>query len=315
MSGHPTPVISVVIPSYNHGRFLRETLDSVGTPDRATEIVVVDDGSQDDTSEVATSWAEAHPGLAEVRVVHQPNSGLAAARNLGLRTSLGRYVVFLDADDRLARGALNIGAAALDRHPDCAFVFGRCLMMAAGGSLLPTPSQPPIDRDHYRELLRKNYIWMPAMAMFRRTALEQAGGFDTRVNASADYDMYLRIARVAPIHDHAEVVAHYRQHGENMSRNASRMLHETLAVLRRQRTFIEGDAASRAAYVEGWRAWQDFYGTHLVNEIRGHVASGQWMAAGRKTLTLARYHPRGLGQHARRKMRVRLSGRSSHPRP
>jgi glycosyltransferase involved in cell wall biosynthesis len=301
------PLISVVIPCYNHGHFLRDALESVGTPSRSTEIVVVDDGSSDGSSAIAEQYASASP--IPVYCVRQTNQGLAAARNRGLRESRGRYVVFLDADDRLAPGALDIAAAVVEQHPECFFVFGRCHMMSADGTLLPTPEQPLIAHDHYRELLRRNFIWMPAMAMFRREAVELAGGFSSDVNAAADYALYLHIARHHPVCDHGQVVAHYRKHDTNMSGNASRMLRETLSVLRAQRPFLEGDDASQAAYREGWRTWQEYYGTHLVNEIRAHVADGAWWPAIRKSLTLAHYHPRGLAYHAMHKARLTLGFR------
>lgn len=303
----PAPLISVVVPCYNHGRFLREALDSIVSHARPVEIIVVDDGSADDTASVAASFTGAHA----LHLVRQENAGLAAARNRGLRECRGRYVVFLDADDRLTPRALEIGAAALDERPKTAFVFGRCLMMSGSGDLLATPTHPLITRDHYRELLRRNFIWMPAMVMFRRDAVERAGGFNSEVNASADYELYLQIARHHPIHDHGQVVAHYRRHAANMSGDASRMLRETLAVLRSQRPFLEGDMASLDAYREGWRTWQDFYGTHLVNEIRGHVAAGEWAAVLRKALTLGRYHPRGLAHHVVHKARLALRRRES----
>jgi hypothetical protein len=297
-----TPVVSVVVPCFNHGRFLREALASVGTPLTRTEILVIDDGSTDATPEVVATFETTH----EFRSVRQPNAGLAAARNRGLGESRGRYVIFLDADDRLAPGAVDLGATKLDEQPGCAFVFGRCQMMDEDGTLLTTPDQPRIVRDHYRELLRRNYIWMPAMVMFRRDALDRIGGFNRHVNAAADYEMYLHIARHYPVHDHAQVVAHYRKHGTNMSGNAARMLRETLAVMRSQRPFLERDVASLAAYAEGWRRWQDFYGAHLATEIRGDVRTHRWLNAVTKAAILGRYHPRGLWHHATRKAELML---------
>lgn len=300
-----SPLISVVVPCYNHGHFLRDALASVGTPLLRTEIVVVDDGSTDSTPGVLATFDTPHV----FRSVRQPNAGLAAARNRGLRESRGRFVVFLDADDRLAPGALDIGAAALDEHPACAFVFGRCQMMDRDGTLLVTPEQPRILRDHYRELLRRNYIWMPAMAMFRREPLERIGGFNPAVNAAADYEMYLHLARHHPVHDHAQVVAHYRRHDANMSGNAARMLRETLAVMRRQRPFLEGDEASLAAWLEGRRTWQEFYGAHLATQIRVSVRQGRWGDALADAAVLGRWHPRGLWHHTFRKAGLVLSGR------
>lgn len=300
------PVVSVIVPCFNHGRYLREALASVGTPEVRTEIIVVDDGSSDSTSEVIATFDTTN----EFRSVRQHNAGLAAARNRGLRESRGRYIVFLDADDRLVPGAIELGVAKLDERPECAFVFGRCRMMDQDGTVLVTPDQPRIVRDHYRELLRQNYIWMPAMAMFRRDPLERIGGFNSEVNAAADYEMYLHLARHYPVHDHAQVVAHYRKHDGSMSRNAARMLRETLAVMRSQRPFLEGDEASLAAYEEGWRMWQDFYGAHLATEIRIAARNYRWLEAASKAAVLALYHPRGLWHHARRKTHLVLRGQT-----
>ena len=294
------PVVSIVIPCFNHGRYLGEALASIGTPAVRTEIIVVDDGSTDETPDVIASFHSAN----ELRAVRQQNAGLAAARNRGLAESRGRFVLFLDADDRLAPGAVDLGASMLSERPQCAFVFGRCLMMDKDGTLLPTPQQSRIGRDHYRELLRRNYIWMPAMVMFRREPLTLIGGFNSAVNASADYEMYLHIARHFPVHDHGQVVAHYRKHEANMSGDAALMLRETLAVLRAQRPFLEGDTASLTAYEEGWRTWQEFYGTLLVSEIRTDVRENRWAEAVAKALVLGRYHPRGLWQHALKKSQL-----------
>lgn len=291
-----SPLISVIVPSYNHGHFLAEALGSVATS-LPTEIVVVDDGSTDDTPDVLAAVETPH----EFRAIRQANAGLAHARNRGFRESLGEYVVFLDADDRIAPGALDVAAGALDEHPESAFVFGRCTIMDRDGSLLTTPAQPRIARDHYRELLRRNYIWMPAVVMFRREAVERAGGFNPNVNAAADYELYLHIARHHPVYDHGAVVAHYRRHDTNMSGNAGRMLRETLEVLWSQRPFLEGDPASLAAYREGWHLWREFYGTQLAAEIRSHVRAHDWGAALSKTAVLAEYHPRGLWHHLVRK--------------
>lgn len=306
-----TPIVSVVIPCYNHGAYLAEALRSIGTPRARTEIVVIDDGSRDSTPDVVARFETPHL----FRSVRQPNAGLAAARNRGLRESHGEYVVFLDADDRLAPGAVDLGVAQLDQHPEAAFVYGRCLMMDRHGVLLDTPAQPRIVRDHYRELLRRNYIWMTGTVMFRRDALRRVGGFNLAVNASADYDMYLHVARHYPIYDHGQVVAYYRKHDTNMSGNASRMLRETLAVLRNQRRFLEGDPASIAAFEEGWRNWQEFYGAHLATEIRLAVRQRRLVQAAKKAAVLGRYHPRGLWHHARRKTARTVSGEAPENLP
>jgi glycosyltransferase involved in cell wall biosynthesis len=294
--------VSVVVPCFNHGRFLREALLSIGTPEVPTEIIVVDDGSSDSTPEVVATFETTN----HFRAVRQANAGLAAARNRGLRESRGRYIVFLDADDRLAPGAVEFGVARLQERPECAFVYGRCTLMDVDGTLLPTPEMPRLVRDHYREMLRRNYIWTPAAVMFRREPLERSGGFNADVNAAADYELYLHLARHYPVFDHAHVVAHYRKHEGSMSGNAGRMLRETLAVLRSQLPFLEGDEASLAAYREGWGIWQEFYGAHLANEIRDAVKSQRWIEVASKATVLGYYHPRGFWHHVKRKSELTM---------
>jgi len=289
--------VSVIIPCYNHARFLADAIRSVDG-NRPVEIVVVDDGSTDESWKIAAGFPRVR------RVQQRANRGLAAARNRGLRESHGDFVTFLDADDCLLPGAVDVGAAALESLPGCAMVFGRCVMMGADGQLRPTPEQPRIEHDHHAEFLRRNPIWMPAMAMLRRKAIESAGGFAEGFDAAADYDLYLRLSRAWPVHDHATLVAAYRKHGDNMSGNASRMLRETLAVMRRNRP--HDDEQLVLAWRQGWRLWREFYGTQLVEEIRGHIRRWEAFAAILKTMTLARRHPTLGARELFRKVRLEL---------
>src|SRR5215208_7052146 len=120
-------LVSVVIPCYNQAHFLGEAIESVLAQSyKDFEIVVVDDGSPDDTSEVASRYEE-------VRLIRQKNSGLAGARNRGLAEAEGAYVVFLDSDDRLMPEALEVGVRELASHPECAFVCGTLTYISVEG--------------------------------------------------------------------------------------------------------------------------------------------------------------------------------------
>jgi glycosyltransferase involved in cell wall biosynthesis len=286
--------VSIVIPCYNHAAYLGEAIRSVDPGSRTIEVIVVDDGSTDASGELAASFAG-------VQCVRQPNQGLAAARNAGLLRAAGRYVIFLDADDRLLPDAVETGARALDRHPACAMAFGRCVMTGPDGRYLPTTLPPQIDRDHHATLLRRNVIWMPATAIFRRDALIELGGFAAGFDGAADYELYLRLTERWPVHDHAQLVAAYRRHGTNMSDNASRMLRETLTVMRRHKPM---DTPLLEAWHEGWDTWRNFYGTHLVEEIRGHVQRCEALAAGRKAVTLAYWDPLRFVREVTKKTRL-----------
>ena len=107
--------ISVVIPAYNHGRFLREAIDSVLAQTYAPlEIIVVDDGSTDDTEQIVRSYGD------RVRYIRQQNAGVGAARNNGIANARGEYVAFLDSDDLWLPEKLAVQVEYMRRHPECA---------------------------------------------------------------------------------------------------------------------------------------------------------------------------------------------------
>ena len=131
------PRVSVVIPCYNGGRFLREAIESVlHQTCRAAEIVVVNDGSTDDTAAVARSFDQ-------VRYIEQRNQGAPAARNTGMRSSTGDFLVFLDADDRLQPHALATGVESLAANPEWAFVSGEVRVIDEDGSPRCVPAHRP----------------------------------------------------------------------------------------------------------------------------------------------------------------------------
>jgi glycosyltransferase involved in cell wall biosynthesis len=280
-------LVSVVIPCYNQARFLGEAIESVLSQSYPHfEIVVVDDGSTDNTSEVASRY----PG---VRCIRQENQGLAGARNAGIRHSRGSYLVFLDADDRLLPDALAVGLKELKKHPECAFVSGYHRLIAFDGSPLPTSPQTPIEGDHYETLLRSCYISTPAAVMYQRTMLEYVGGFDTSVSPSADYDLYLRLTREYSVYQHGEVVAEYRRHGTNMTRDLALMLEAESTVLRRQRKYMRGRNQYKA-YKAGISHSQQHFGEPLVAEMLDRARKREWRGALSGMLVLACYYPRGF---------------------
>jgi glycosyltransferase involved in cell wall biosynthesis len=297
----PPVDVSVVIPCYNQAAYLGEAIQSIDAGRRVAQIIVIDDGSTDPTSRVAASFDG-------IECVRQANRGLARARNAGLARAVGRYVIFLDADDRLLPGAVECGAHALDTHPACAMAFGRAVTMGPDGRHWPTSHLPRIDGDHHAALLRRNVIWMPAAAIFRRDALIELGGFVAGFDGAADYDLYLRLTERWPVHDHAQLVAAYRRHPGNMSGDASRMLRETLAVMARH-TPVEAPLVD--AWQEGWEQWRSFYGSQLVEEIRAHLRRHEALAAGRKAMTLAYWHPALLVREIARKTRLVVRGLTS----
>jgi glycosyltransferase involved in cell wall biosynthesis len=297
-------LVSVVIPCYNQAQFLGEAIESVLAQSYPRfQIIVVDDGSTDDTSGVAARY----PG---VRCVRQDNQGVSAARNSGLARSEGEYVVFLDADDRLLPEALEAGVGCLKAQPGCGFASGRYRFIAGDGSFLKPQRRRVVDKDSYVALLRRNYIGPPAAVMYRRAVFASVGGFDPPADMSADTDMYLRIARRFPICSHEGVVAEYRWHGANTSGDPARMLSTALYVLRKQREHVKGNEQCEEAYEAGVRGRRGAHGDRLVDEVRTHIREREWKRALRGIVVLMRYYPRGIALLNERRMeRYRLPRR------
>src|ERR1044071_9134288 len=285
MSTQGSHFVSAIIPCYNQAHFLSEAVASVLHQTYPHyEIIVVDDGSTDDTSKVAAQ----HAG---VRCIRKKNEGLAAARNTGLHASLGDYVVFLDADDRLLPQAFAAGVSCLDAHPQCAMAYGHASLINAAGLPLPSPRQLSVEAEHYFELLRHNYIWTTGAAMYRRAVFDVTGDFDASANASADFDLNLRIARSHPIRCHDQVVLEYRRHEQNMSLKFGLMLSDSVAVLRSQWPHVRGNKRFEETLKNSIRATREYYGEKMIGELRSRVGARQWRQAMAGALALLRHYP------------------------
>jgi glycosyltransferase involved in cell wall biosynthesis len=297
------PLVSIVIPCYNQASYLREAISSaLSQSHRPIEVIVVDDGSRDDTAAVASRYEG-------VTCLRQPNGGLARARNAGLAASHGAHVVFLDADDRLHPAAVERGLRALVESHGTAMAFGRSRVIDAAGDPVFTAPESAVrvpDGDGYAALLRSNIVWTPAVAIFDRRALDDVGGFDPTVNASADYDVYLRVARRYRVAAHEDVVADYRHHGAAMSRNATMMLRTTSRVHRRQRRSARRTATHLSAYREGRRFWQAFFGDQVIDTVRAAIRRGDVREFAAGLLTMARFAPGRLAWHVGRWVRNSL---------
>jgi len=290
----PRTRVSVVIPCYNGSRFLREAIESVlGQTWRAPELVVVNDGSTDDTAAVARSYEQ-------VRYIEQRNQGAPAARNAGMRSSTGEFLVFLDADDRLQPHALAAGVESLRANPEWAFVSGEVRVIAENGSPQYVPTHRPRPGDPYIQLLRSNYIWTPGVVMYRREIVERANGFMTWAGASADYELNVRLARRFPIGRHRQVILDYRQHPSSMSSDVRYMLKSAVTVRRAEGRHARRSAEATQAWQEGLAAVQADYGGRLLTQMKRDLrVTGRRRRAVASAWYLVRYYPAGLIRLAR----------------
>jgi glycosyltransferase involved in cell wall biosynthesis len=256
-----SPRISVLMPCFNHGAFIGDAIASVlGQTLDAAEIIVVDDGSKDSPEMVVSRY----PG---VRLIRQQNAGLAAARNAGWRACTGALVVFLDADDRLLPGALEANLRLLEANPGSGFVYGRYRFIGRDGSRRKDAHFAELGADPFAAFLRGNVVGMHATVMYRREILAESGGFDPGLRACEDYDLFLRLSRRFRVACHPHMLAEYRIHGGNMSRNNAFMLDWALKVLRRQRAAARADPAWRRAYRQGVRNWRRHYAEQQLGRV------------------------------------------------
>lgn len=179
------PAVSVVIPCYGQARFLPEAVESVVAQTfQDWELVIVNDGSPDDTSAVARALIARHPGR-RIRLVEQPNGGLPGARNAGIRASRGRYVLPLDADDEIRPPLLEKLVAILDASPRVGFAYTDIQHFGDVDTAFPLP-----DFDAATMIAKDNIGCV--CSLFRRSAWEQVGGYDESMREGyEDWDFWV----------------------------------------------------------------------------------------------------------------------------
>jgi glycosyltransferase involved in cell wall biosynthesis len=279
------PCISVIIPCYNHGHFLPEAIESVLAQSYGPmEIVVVDDGSTDNTRQVAARYPE-------VKYVYKENAGLSAARNTGIEKSTGEFLVFLDADDWLYKEAVEINLKYLMREEDAAFVSGAFDRVYTEDKLSEEKKRE-VTADHYLHLLQSNYIGVPAAVMYRRWVFKDILYDTTPPNSCSDYDIYLRIARRFPVIHHTEKIAAYRIHGSSMSANDVSMLENVLKVLENQKSLLK-TKEEREALESGRKIWKEYYCKEIYLKLRkGKIASSNVIL-----FTLLKFRPKYFAKY------------------
>ena len=275
--------MTIVIPCFNYGQYLGNAIRSAQMQQyRPVEIIVVDDGSTDDSAAVAEQ--------AGVRVIRQPNAGLGAARNAGLAEAAGEFVLFLDADDELLPDAVPTAVSVLQASPAVSSVVRRCQVMDGLGRALPAHHRPIHVEELYSEWLRANFVWTPGAAMFRRDRLAEIGGFPPDLGPASDYAVYLALARKGEVAFDAREVVRYRQHDHNMSLDPVLMLRAVLGVLRRERP--HAPAVYRRDLRVSRRLWREYYSEQIIQRLRRDWRTGDlgWWHAG-AVWTLARHTP------------------------
>lgn len=228
------PKVSVVIPAYNAIAHLPETLDSVQQQSfQNFELLIVDDGSTDGTSEWVASLSDSR-----IRLITQTNSGCAAARNRGIQAAEGDYIAFLDADDIWEPGKLEKQVRILDNQPFVGLVYTWISHIDGQGQPIEQLGMPTVEGYVWELIVEENPIMCGSVPMVRRACFETVGLLDQQLRSAEDWDMWIRIARLYEFAVIKEPLVRYRIHAGSKSHNLDLHLRSRLRVI--EKAFREG---------------------------------------------------------------------------
>ena len=214
------PIVSVVIPAHNAMPYLITALNSVLQQTFGDfEVLVVDDGSQDDTGDWITTVNDRR-----VLLISQANQGASGARNTGISHAKGQYIAFLDADDIWNPVKLEKQVDYLNNHQDVGLVSTKAVLVDAEARFVREIEQPYAANIAIETLLESNCILCGSTPLVRRSCFNTVGVFDLELRTFEDWDMWIRIAYHYPIAVIMEPLVSYRQHSASLSKNTFYMV-------------------------------------------------------------------------------------------
>lgn len=259
-----TPRVSIVLPTYNRAELLSRAVESCLTQSfRELELIVVDDGSTDETASTARKLAE---GDARVRFLSRPNGGLPAALNTGFFEATGDFFTWTSDDNRYHPTAISAMVTELERHPECSLVYTDFQLVDEEGNVREkVQNRPPED------LPGMNVVG-PCF-LYRRSAADEAGGYDPELKFVEDWDYWLRLAQVAPIRHLSGTHYDFLDHEGSLTRQRQLDVLEAELKMRRITSDSEAhrqwrcDAVARRLATLHWAA-----GNHLRAILyRAHI--------------------------------------------
>lgn len=217
------PLVSVIIPNYNYAKYVGEAIDSaLNQTYENLEIIVVDDGSKDNSREILESYGD------KIKVIFQENAGVSAARNNGVKNSNGKYIAFLDADDIWFSEKIAKQVNVLEKNEDVGLVDVGLEEFDNNGNIISSRLDGLSGWVSNEFLLLERSVVLGAASgmMLPRKVFDEVGGFDLNLLTSADWDFCYRVNRLYKIKFIPEVLIRYRNHGTNMHSNVKRMERE-----------------------------------------------------------------------------------------
>ncbi len=201
-----TPVVSIITPSYNQGKFIEETIQSVLNQDYPNiEYIVVDGGSTDNTIEILKKYE------GRLKWISEKDRGQSDAINKGFRMAKGEILTWLNSDDTYLPGAVRKAVEYFNAHPDVGMVYGKTYLINEAGNVM---GDYPTESFNYKRLAVFNFICQPS-TFFRREVFFDVGGIDLELHYSMDYDLWVRIVKKYSVKYLPDFLSTYRLHMES----------------------------------------------------------------------------------------------------
>lgn len=276
MSARPAhvPLVSVIIPTYNCAKFLPQAIESVlDQTFRDFEIVVVDDGSTDETPSIIRPFKDS------IHYVQQENKGNAAARNRGVAESRGQWLCLLDADDLWEPRKLELQLIDILAHPDCLVSFTEADKFFESGEFEDFPPDPTVADLWENLVLCQPFGSSHSGLLLHRSCFEEVGNFDEELRLSVDWDIVIRLADRFKIRSLPKVLVHHRQHSSNTTGNAYLRLSMYLACLKKHRRLFCVKRNLRKQWHRSYGARLFRFGRYLLKQRRYHESMRLLVAA------------------------------------
>ncbi len=267
----PTTLVSVIIPSYNRANYLPLAVDSILAQSYSVfEIVIVDDGSSDNTVEVVQSFGD------KVRFYQQAHQGVSAARNCGLAQARGDVIAWLDADDLWEPEFLASTVPLLESDPMLDGVYAGSAHVDEAGNLLSQMSIKTVPPQQlFSALVEDDFVLTPTVVV-RKRCFDEVGPFDTQFRICEDYDMWLRLAEQFSIIGLPRPLVRVRVHGGNTIGSMNMLLHYRMLIVHKHFGLPKGDPATWS--VDKRRAYAYAYAYAATAHFQTGEAAPGWQS-------------------------------------
>lgn len=213
------PLVSIITPLYNGQEFIGQSIESaLAQTYRNFELLIINDGSKDGSYEAVS------PYLKDPRLIYieRENGGVGAARNTALARASGKYIAFLDQDDLWTTDKLAVQVPVLEQNPDIALVYSNQDFIGDDNKIIDYPWETGISGYCFREMIEKNWISVLTV-LVRKSVIDEVGPFKEDISGTDDYEMWLRVTLKHKIEYIDQILAHYRFHEVNFSKNLFKM--------------------------------------------------------------------------------------------